>query len=250
VAAAVTERVTLGTSILLGTLWNPMLLAKEVASIQTLSGGRFILGMAIGARDPDFEAAGVALKSRPRRLEEMMAVLRQALAGQPVDHRGRVFEMSVGPVALPATPPTPIWLGGFAEAAIRRAVRLGDGFIVGGRGPEYGRQTVPAVRKLAAEAGKDPGRFPITGLMYGCFDADVASATTTMTQYLEGYYGRMILDPAKNAICGGTSEAVARIHDYAAAGLDTLVIVPVMRDPGQVDRLAEAVAAYRQNAKP
>ena len=245
-AAAVTERVRLGTSILLGTLWNPMLLAKEVATIQRLSEGRFVLGMAIGAREPDFQAAGVSIKSRPSRLEETVALLRAATAGQAVDHQGRAFQMKVGAVALPETPPTPIWLGGFAEDAIRRAVRLGDGFIVGGRGPAYGREAVPLVRRLATEAGKDPARFPITALMYACFDADAQRATATMTEYITGYYGRMIFDPATNAICGSTREALPRLQDYAAVGIDTLVIVPVTRDPEQVDRLAEAVAAFRQ----
>jgi alkanesulfonate monooxygenase SsuD/methylene tetrahydromethanopterin reductase-like flavin-dependent oxidoreductase (luciferase family) len=242
-AAAVTERVRLGTSILLATLWNPMLLAKEAATVQRLSDGRLILGMAIGARDADFQAAGVSMKTRPRRLEETVALLRQAMAGKAVDHQGRTFQVKVGPVALPDTPPTPIWLGGFAEDAIRRAVRLGDGFVVGGRGPDYGREVVPLVKKLAAEAGKEPTRFPIAALMYACFDQDAQRATQRMTEYITGYYGRMIFDPAKNAICGGTREAVARINDYAAVGVDTLVIVPVTRDPEQVDRLAEAVAA-------
>jgi alkanesulfonate monooxygenase SsuD/methylene tetrahydromethanopterin reductase-like flavin-dependent oxidoreductase (luciferase family) len=242
-AAAVTERVRLGTSILLGPLWNPMLLAKEAATVQRLSDGRFILGMAMGARDADFEAAGVPIKTRPRRLEETVALLREAMAGKAVDHQGRTFQIKVGPLALPDTPPTPIWLGGFAEDAIRRAVRLGDGFVVGGRGPDYARDVVPLVRKLAVEAGKDPKRFPIAALMYACFDQDAERATKTMTDYITGYYGRMILDPAKNAICGGTREAVARIDDYTAFDIDTLVIVPVTRDPEQVDRLAEAVAA-------
>ncbi len=242
-AAAVTERVRLGTSILLGTLWNPMLLAKEAATVQRLSDGRLILGMAIGAREADFEAAGVPIKTRPRRLEETVALLREAMAGAAVDHQGRTFQIKVGPLTLPDTPPPPIWLGGFAENAIRRAVRLGDGFVVGGRGPDYGREAVPLVRKLAAEAGKDPARFPVAALMYACFDRDAERATRTMTDYITGYYGRMIFDPAKNAICGGTREAVARIDDYAAVGVDTLVIVPVTRDPELVDRLAEAVAA-------
>ncbi len=242
-AAAVTERVRLGTSILLGTLWNPMLLAKEAATVQRLSDGRLILGMAIGAREADFEAAGVPIKTRPRRLEETVALLREAMAGKAVDHQGRTFQIKVGPLAMPDTPPPPIWLGGFAEDAIRRAVRLGDGFVVGGRGPDYGREAVPLVRKLAAEAGKDPARFPIAALMYACFDRDAERATKTMTDYITGYYGRMIFDPARNAICGGTREAVARIDDYAAVGVDTLVIVPVTRDPELVDRLAEAVAA-------
>jgi alkanesulfonate monooxygenase SsuD/methylene tetrahydromethanopterin reductase-like flavin-dependent oxidoreductase (luciferase family) len=241
-AAAVTERVRLGTSILLGTLWNPMLLAKEVATVQQLAEGRFILGMALGARDPDFHAAGVPITTRARRLEETVGVLRRALAGDGVDHDGTAFRIKAGPVTLPHPPATPIWLGGFAEDAIRRAVRLGDGFIVGGRGPLYGREAVPLVRKLAGEAGKDARRFQITALMYACFDREPERAMRTLGDYITGYYGKLILDPEKGAICGGTREAVARITDYAAVGIDTLVIVPVTRDPEQVDRLAEAVA--------
>src|SRR5574341_1193891 len=247
--AAVTERVRIGTSILLGTLWNPMLLGKEVATIQRLAEGRLILGMAVGAREADFHAAGVSIKSRPKRLEEAVALLRQATAGQAVDHQGSAFSIKVGPVALPETPPTPIWLGGFVEGAIRRAVRLGDGFIVGGRGPEYGREAVPLVRKLAAEAGRDPKRFPIAALVYACFDRDTGQATRAMTEYITGYYGKMIFDPGKHAICGGSQEAVARLEDYAALDVDTVVIVPVTRNPEQVDRLAEGIAAFRKNAK-
>lgn len=244
-AAAVTERVRLGTSILLGTLWNPMLLAKEVATIQRLSEGRLVLGMALGARESDFQAAGVSLRSRPGRLEDSVALLRAATAGKAVDHQGRAFTLKVGAVALPETSPIPIWLGGFADEAIRRAVRLGDGFIVGGRGPEYGGQVVPQVRKLAAESGKDPRRFPIAALLYACFDRDAARATKTMTDYVTGYYGRMIFDPARHAICGDAAIGAARIKEYAALDIDTLIVVPVTRDPEQVERLAETMIALR-----
>ncbi len=241
-AAAVTEHVRLGTSILLGTLWNPMLLAKELATVQRLAEGRFVLGMAVGARDADFHAAGVPMNVRGRRLEETVLLLRRALGGHAIDHDGRAFKIKSGPVALPHPPDTQILLGGFTESAIRRAVRLGDGFIVGGRGPEYGREAVPLVRKLAVEAGRDLARFPITALMYACFDNNTTRAVHTLSEYITGYYGKLILDPEKGAICGGTREAVARIQDYAGVGIDTLVIVPVTREPEQVDKLAEAVA--------
>ena len=247
-AAAVTERVRIGTSILLGTLWNPMLLAKEVATIQRVSDGRLVLGLALGAREADFQAAGVSMKSRRRRFEETVALLRQAAAGRAVDHQGAVFQIRVGAVALPGTPP-PLWLGGFVEDAIRRAVRLGDGFMLGGRGPDYARETVPLVRRLAAEAGRDPARFPIAALVYGCFDADAESAVRVMSDYIQAYYGRLIFDPRKGSICGGASEGLARFREYAALDVDTLIVVPVTRDPEQVDRLAEAVAAFRQAAK-
>lgn len=248
-AAAVTERVTLGTSVLLANLWSPMLLAKEVATIQRVSDGRLILGMAVGAREADFHAVGVPMKGRGRRLEETVALLRQATTGQGVDHQGQAFQIRSGPVALPGTPALPIWIGGFADAAVRRAVQLGDGFVVGGRGPAYGREVVPQVRRLAAEAGRDAKTFPIAALMYGCFDADRDRAVRTMTEYIQGYYGRLIFDPATASIVGGITDAVARIQDYAALDIDTLVIVPATRDAEQVDRLAEAVAAFRQTAR-
>lgn len=247
--AAVTERVKIGTSILLANLWNPVLLAKEVATIQRMSEGRFILGMALGAREPDFQAAGVPLKGRGRRFEETVAILRQATAGRPVDHQGQVFQIGVGAVALPGTPAPPLWLGGFVESAVRRAVRLGDGFLVGGRGPGYAREAVPMVRKLAAEAGRDVKTFPIGAGVYGCFDANRDRAVRTMTDYIQGYYGRLIFDPPTGSIVGGVKEAVARIKEYAALDIDTLVMVPVTRDPEQVDRLAEAVTAFRQETK-
>ncbi|MBI4268845.1 MAG: LLM class flavin-dependent oxidoreductase, partial [Candidatus Rokubacteria bacterium] len=98
--SAVTERVRLGTSILLATLWNPILLAKEVATVQRVSGGRLMLGIAAGAREPDFHAAGVPLASRGRRLEETVGLLRPALAGREVDHHGQAFQIKTGPVTL------------------------------------------------------------------------------------------------------------------------------------------------------
>ena len=245
-AAAVTERVRLGTSILLATLWNPMLLAKEVASIQRLSDGRLILGMAVGARESDFQAVGVSMKQRRQRLEETVALVRQAAAGQAVDHQGQAFQVRVGPGALPATPAPPIWLGGFVADAVRRAVRLGDGFILGGRGPEYARETVPQVRKAAAQAGRHVNSFSNAALCYGCFGSSAEGAVQTMSDYIQGYYGRLIFDPRKGSICGGVAEGVARLKEYAALDVDTLVVVPVTRDPEQVDRLAEAVAAFRE----
>jgi len=244
--AAVTERVTIGTSILLANLWNPVLLAKEAATIQRLSEGRLILGMALGAREPDFQAAGVPMKGRARRFDETVALVRQATAARPIDHQGQVFQIRVGAVALPGTPAPPVFIGGFSEAALRRAARLGDGFIVGGRGPAYGREAVPMVRKFTAEAGRDAKTFPIVALMYACFDADPGRAARTMSEYIQGYYGRLIFDPPTASIVGGVKEAVARIKEYAALDIDTLIIVPVTRDAEQVDRLAEAVAAFRQ----
>jgi probable F420-dependent oxidoreductase len=246
--AAVTTRVRIGTSILLATLWSPLLLAKELATIDQLSDGRLIVGMAVGGREPDFQAAGVPMRARGQRLEETVSLLKQAWGGGPIEHEGRAFQIRtsrLGPRTVQQPSPR-VWLGGFAEAAIRRAVRLGDGYIAGGRGPEYARTVVPQVRRMASEAGRDAAGFPIASLVYFCLDVDRDRSLRTMGDYIQGYYGRLIFDPREGAVCGRAAEAAARMREYAALGVDTLVLVPVVRDPGQVDRLAEAVAELRR----
>jgi probable F420-dependent oxidoreductase len=243
--AAVTRRVRIGTSILLATLWSPLLLAKELATIDQLSEGRLVVGIAVGGREPDFQASGVPMRARGRRLEETVALLRQAWTGAPVDHDGRAFQIHVPPVS-PRTvqqPYPPVWLGGFAEEAIRRAVRLGDGYIAGGRGPEYARSAVALVRRMAAEAGRDPGSFPIASLVYFCLSSDPDRALKTIGDYIQSYYGRLIFQPREGAVYGRAEEAAARMKEYAVLGVDTLILVPVVRDPEQVDYLADAIAA-------
>lgn len=245
--AAVTRRVRIGTSILLATLWSPLLLAKELATIDQLSEGRLIVGIAVGGREPDFQAAGVPMRTRGRRLEETVALFKQASAGGPVDLDGHAFQVHVPPVS-PRTvqqPSPPVWFGGFAEEAIRRAVRLGDGYIAGGRGPEYARQVVPQVRRMVAEVGRDPARFPIASLVYFCLDSDPERALKTVGDYIQTYYGRLIFEPREGAVCGRAEQAAARMKEYTALDLDTLILVPVVRNPEQVDRLAEAVAALK-----
>ena len=245
--AAVTRRVRIGTSILLATLWSPLLLAKELATIDRLSEGRLIVGMAVGGREPDFQAAGVPMRARGRRLEETVALLKQAWTGGPVDHDGRAFQVHLPPLG-PRTvqqPSPPVWLGGFAEEAVRRAVRLGDGYIAGGRGPEHARQVVPLVRRMAGEAGRNPASFPIASLVYFCLDSDPDRALKTIGEYIQTYYGRLIFEPREGAVYGRAAQAAARMKEYADLGVDTLILVPVGNEPEQVDRLAEAVAALR-----
>src|SRR5688572_16776770 len=96
--AATTTRVRLGTCVLLATLRPPALLAKEVGTIDQLSGGRVMLGFGVGSRPDDFEAAGVPFEHRGSRAEELTKVLRLAWSGEPVEHDGRFYQMDVGPV--------------------------------------------------------------------------------------------------------------------------------------------------------
>src|SRR5579883_3404436 len=116
--AATTSRVQLGTCVLLGTLRPPALLAKSVASLDALSGGRVILGLGVGSRADDFAAAGVPFAGRGARASELIQILRLAWSGAPLRHEGRVYQLDVGPVGPRPVQPggPPIWLGGSAPA--------------------------------------------------------------------------------------------------------------------------------------
>ena len=162
-AASVTERIRLGTAVLVLPMRNPVLHAKVIASIDQLAGGgRLYLGAGIGWCREEFEVLSTSFARRGARIEEQIALMRALWGGEPVDHHGEFYEVD-GWTSRPAPEqPIPIWLGGASEASFRRAGRLGDGWFAGiYRLPTF-REDVQAVKRAAEEAGRDPD-----ALMYG-----------------------------------------------------------------------------------
>ena len=124
--AAVTQRIRLGFGVLLAPLWNPVVLAEELATIDVLSGGRLVAGLGTGYREVEYQATGVDFAQRYRRLERDVGLLRELWSGQPVvvdepDVQLRSVQLNLSPVQ-PGGPP--IWLGAFGPVGIRRAARL------------------------------------------------------------------------------------------------------------------------------
>jgi probable F420-dependent oxidoreductase len=250
-AAASTSRARIGTSILLAPLHNPLILAKDLATLDQLSNGRLTLGVGVGAREPDFLAAEVPMAGRGRRLEEMLAIMKQAWAGKPIEHDGRAFQYHLPPSG-PKTvqqPHPPIRMGGAAPAALRRAARLADGYIVGGGGPAVARKVVPEIRAAVREAGRDSASFPLAALSYFHLDSDLDRAVQAINGYIEAYYGRQLFDPREGATCGTPEHAAARFKEYADLQVETMILVPCSRDWRQVDRLLEAVERFNETAK-
>jgi alkanesulfonate monooxygenase SsuD/methylene tetrahydromethanopterin reductase-like flavin-dependent oxidoreductase (luciferase family) len=126
--AARTSRVTLGTALLLAPLHDPLRIVEDAAVVDQLSGGRLVLGLGLGWRDEEFEAFGVPIGERVKRLTAFVEVARTAWAGRPVVVRDGVAEPWVTPTpARPGGPP--LWIGALAEPAVRRAGRIADGFM-------------------------------------------------------------------------------------------------------------------------
>ncbi len=150
--AARTERVRVGTGLLLAPLHDPIRIAEDAAVVDLLSGGRLILGVGIGWREEEFEGLGVPLAERAPRLEEAVAEYRAAWRGDPVGERIGRPNVPVRPVpARPGGPP--IWIGGFADPAIRRAGRIGDGFMASDVTPSLLSAQVTMAREARAAAG-------------------------------------------------------------------------------------------------
>ncbi len=150
--AARTERVTLGTGILLAPLHEPLRVIEDAAVVDQISSGRLILGLGLGWRDEEFEALDVALAQRVRRTVSLMELARTAWSGSPVEVRDGAAEPVVTPTpAQPGGPP--LWIGALAEAGIRRAGRIGDGFMATEVTPDELREQVAMVHEERARAG-------------------------------------------------------------------------------------------------
>jgi probable F420-dependent oxidoreductase len=156
--AATTERIDLGTGIVLTPFHDPIRLAEDAAVVDQLSGGRLILGLGIGWREEEFRMFGVPISERLQRTVETIEVLRRAWSGRRFSFRGRAFRYDrvrvTPPPARPGGPP--IYLGGYAESAVRRAGRLGDGYITDAEAIEDVLPAIGLFEAGAREAGKDP----------------------------------------------------------------------------------------------
>jgi probable F420-dependent oxidoreductase len=152
--AAVTERLHFATMVYILPLRHPLEVAKTVGTVALLSGGRVALGVGAGWIREEFDALGVRFEARGARMDEMIAVMRKAWTGEMVEHRGRCFELGAFQMSPPPPAPVPIYVGGLSPAALRRAARLGDGWIGTGQTPEEAIAYAAQLRGLREEAGR------------------------------------------------------------------------------------------------
>lgn len=168
--AAVTSRIELGTGVVLAPFHDPLRLAEDFAVVDQLSAGRVICGLGIGWRDEEFRAFDIDVSTRTRRLTEIVAILRQAWEQDRVTFHGKHYDYeSVAVTPKPARVP-PILIGGFADAAIRRAGRIGDGYISSRAQPERVREAFEMASQEWEKAGKEGS--PIVALLQNAFVTD------------------------------------------------------------------------------
>ncbi|MET9341810.1 LLM class flavin-dependent oxidoreductase [Nonomuraea sp. NPDC003804] len=225
-AAAVTTRIRLATVVVIAPLHaNTAMLAKQVASVNRLSGGRLVLGLAPGGRADDYEASRLAFDKRGRAFDLMITEMRDIWSG------GR----GIGPRS--AAPQ--IIIGGFAPRSFERAARHGDGWIAGADGAEVFAQGAERARQAWRAAGReDRPRFQAL-----CYFSLGPDPDHHAKKYLHDYYA--FAGPFAEKIAAATlkdKETIrSTIEAYEKAGNDELILLPVNPDPEQVDLLAEAI---------
>ena len=158
-AAAVTQRIGLGTEVLVLPQRQPLLVAKQVSTLDVLSGGRMRLGVGIGWQESEYQALGEDFGNRGRRFDEAIALLRAAWGEEQLDFAGDFYNCKA--MALEPKPPQgaklPLWLGGAAPRALQRVGELADGWLATAvEDKASGAQMVQTVRRYAAAAGRDP----------------------------------------------------------------------------------------------
>lgn len=235
--AMVTRRIRLVTGALLLPPRDEALVAKQAAVVDIVSGGRLDLGLALGARADDYEVLGRSIRGRGARFEAQLARLLQlwAAAADGVDGG-----LGLGPAPV-QRPHPPLWIGGYAEAAIERAVRFGDGYLFGAPSAAYMAERVPRIRATAAAAGR--ASLPIAGLAYVLPTAD-PDQLDAAERLLRRYYGELRRPFRDLVIWGEQDQVTAGIRSYEEAGLDVLHLLPVSLDPAVVDRLASWLAPW------
>lgn len=152
--AAATERIRFITNVYVLPLRNPIEVAKATSSAASFCEGRLFLGAGAGWMKEEFDLLGVDFHSRGRRFDECIEVLRKLWTGEMVEHRGEFFDFPRVKLCPVPSEPIPIYIGGVSPAALRRAARLGDGWLGPGQTPEEALETVRRLDRLRSEAGR------------------------------------------------------------------------------------------------
>jgi probable F420-dependent oxidoreductase len=244
-AAACTERLRVGCAVFVTTLHSPVHLANSLATLDQLSGGRLEIGVGSGGpRRQIFPAFRVDPARYIAQFTEGIALMKALWTDDPVTFKGEFWQVeNAGMQPKPFQKPhPPIWMGGGAEVALRRAVRLGTGFFGAGSTPtaRFAEQ-VRTVQQLLAEQGRDAAAFPIAKRIYTLIDDDADRARRNMNDALASIYGGRVEAIESAAVAGTPADSVRGVQEVLDAGAELVLFTAVGDPAGQMERLAAEV---------
>lgn len=248
--AAVTSRLKIGSSVLLTVLRNPLQLAKSLASLDQLSGGRVIAGIGLGGVRgrmwPEDETVfGYTSEHRATRFVEGIKVMQALWREERVSFQGRFWDFTdVAMEPKPAQQPFPLWFGGHAEPALRRAVTFGDGWMGAGSSDtqrfvkEYERIT-----RFLDEAKRDPATFAVSKRVYLAVDDDRDRAERRLREFFAVRYRNADLG-SRVCVWGGRQEVIDRLNEVVRAGAQHLLLNPAFDEMEHLELLARDVVPH------
>ncbi|MBO0810042.1 MAG: LLM class flavin-dependent oxidoreductase [Actinobacteria bacterium] len=243
-AAACTKRLRLGCVVFVSTLYSPVHLAKSLSTLDQLSGGRLEVGIGTGGRGRQFAAFGVDPDRYVARFSEGLALMKALWTEPRVTFDGEFWQLTDAAMEpKPFQKPfPPVWFGGSAPAALRRAVRLGNGFFGAGSTPtaKFADQ-VAIVRDALAEAGRAASDFPIAKRVYVAIDEDAGRARNRINTELERLYGRRVADIEAAAVAGTVADCVGGLREVVAAGAELILFTAMYDQAEHAERLAAEV---------
>jgi probable F420-dependent oxidoreductase len=228
-AAAVTKRLRLGVAVLLIAQRSPIVLAKSLGSIDVLSNGRLIVGVGIGASTAQYPAYGITPEGRVTRFRENLEIMKRLWTEERVTLQGRFSQLDNIPMEpKPAQKPHPrIWFGGHVEAALRRAVELGDGYIGAGSAP---------MSVFLEDIKQLPPDFPKAKRLYVAF----GDSLPRLREWFSAFYHKPELAD-QVAVWGSAEHLASEIRRLKDAGVSHVLLNPVFDEEEQMERLANDV---------
>jgi alkanesulfonate monooxygenase SsuD/methylene tetrahydromethanopterin reductase-like flavin-dependent oxidoreductase (luciferase family) len=247
-SASGSGQLRLGCSVWISPLHQPVQLAKSLATLDQLSRGRLEIGFGSGGQYRMFSAFGMTGDHLISRFAEGIEVMKKLWTEPEVTFDGRFYQlqgatMEPKPVQKPYPP---VWLGGGAPAAVRRAPRLGGGFFGAGSSTtaDFAEQ-VKVLRRSLAEDGRDADSFPVAKRIYIAVDDDADRARTRMADALIGVYGQAFgssLMPV--TVTGSPADCVRGVQEVADAGAELILLTALFDEAEQMERLAAEVIPH------
>ncbi len=243
-AAACTQRLRLGCVVFVSTLYSPVHLAKSLSTLDQLSRGRIEVGVGTGGKRRPFAAFGVDPDRYVARFTEGLALMKALWTEPRVNFDGEFWQLKdAGMEPKPFQKPyPPLWFGGSAPSALRRAVRHGDGFFGAGSSPtaKFAEQ-VRTVHEALAEAGRPATDFAIAKRVYIAVDQDRARARERINADLELIYGSRVADIEAAAVTGTVEDCVRELRQVAEAGAELILFTPLFEQAEHAELLAAEV---------
>jgi alkanesulfonate monooxygenase SsuD/methylene tetrahydromethanopterin reductase-like flavin-dependent oxidoreductase (luciferase family) len=242
--AGATRRLKFGMNVTVVTFRDPLVLARECATIDFLSNGRLLPAFGVGPDiAPEWQAIGRSPNGRGAQCDEALEIMARLWAGERLTYEGKHYryrDVQIAP--LPVQKPLPLWIGGRSAAAIRRTARLGTGWLGGVESPEQVAPVVAGIREASAAAGRpvDADHYGAAfGFRFGTWDEPIVERVSRIVTMLA-----KTSDPRRHAAVGGAAEILARIEEFKAVGISKFVLRPIA--VGDDEMLAQTERLVRE----